>query len=383
VSKGSLRWLTVRLALSSFLAAASAQAQDVAGQRPALHWTRAPGAESCIDPAQLAHGVEQTLGPVFHAPSDANVTLEANVSRTSTGFSLTVRLLGLHAEDLGQRTLEAAGRDCRALDALWMFVLALMLDPHAALAALPAELDAQLELAVDAALLAELRSEAAARAPRETAPSPQQAAEATPLDKALRPPPHTPPVQATSQSAREPALTARGRLAVGTAWGVTPDVSATVALGLDIEKRWWMVRVRASSWLPRTTRIDDEAHTARFSGTQLHLLMCPAEIALKSLRLDACLGAFAGIMIGRALGVADSAHAVRPTYGPALDLSLAWPFARSLAIAVDASTQWNARRDRFYVSSAAASGADGFRLPAVAVAGGLSLIWSPTSGRGR
>jgi hypothetical protein len=377
--------LTVRLALSSFLAAAYAQAHDVTAQRPALHWTRAPGAESCIDPAQLARGVEQTLGPVFHAPSDANVTLEANVSRTSTGFSLTVRLLGLHAEQLGQRTLQAAGRDCRALDALWTFVLALMLDPHAALAALPAELDAQLELAVDAALLAELRSDAEARATRETPPPPHQTATAAPSDPTPSQPSDAPPVQATSRRVRAPApaLIARGRLTVGTAWGVTPDVSATVALGLDIEKSWWMVRVRASSWLPRTARIDDEAHTARFSGTQLHLLMCPAEFALKSLRLDTCLGAFTGIMMGRALRVADSTRAVRPTYGPALEVSLAWPFARRFAFALDASAQWNARRDRFYVSSAAGSATDGFRLPAVAVAGAVALVWSPASGRGR
>jgi hypothetical protein len=381
VSKGSLRWLTVRVALSSFLAFSYAQAQDVATQRPALHWTRAAGAESCIDPAQLARGVEQILGPVFHSPSDANVTLEASVSRTVTGFSLTARLLGLHAEELGQRTLAAAGGDCRAFDSLWMFVLALTLDPHAALTALPAELDAQLEVAVDAALLAELRGEAAAQATRETRPPEQKALAATPVDQAPEPLPDARPSPATRAGGHERAVTLRGRLAVGPAWGVAPGVTASAALALDIERRWWMVRIRASGWLPRTTRVDDEGHTARFSGTQLHLFACPAEIALKALRLDTCLGAFAGIMIGRALEVAEATRVLRPTYGPALELSLAWPFTPRLGIALDASVQWNARRDRFYVSSSVGTASDGFRLPALGGAVGVALVWTPTSQR--
>jgi hypothetical protein len=55
---------------------------------------------------------------------------------------------------------------------------------------------------------------------------------------------------------------------------------------------------------------------------------------------------------------------------------LAWPLSRAFALAIGAGAQWNARRDRFYVSSGSADSA-GYRLPALGAGAWLALVWTP------
>jgi hypothetical protein len=359
--------------------AAPAAAQEVRARRPALHWARAAGADGCIDPPQLARGVEQIVGPVFQSPSSAEFTLEATVSRTGAGFSMVARTLDEQGAELGRRALAAAAANCRALDALWIFVLALMLDPHAALLALPPELEAQLEGGAGAALLAELRSEAVAAGSAETADPLRAAADATAPPESAPRAEHVAraePATAERTPAR-PVTTVRTQIAAGPIYGVGPALSAALALGLELERAWWMLRTRASGWLPRSTRIDDDpAHSARFAGAQLHLFACPSQLALKALRADACLGGFVGLLHARAYGLTEAEPSLRPTYGLALEARIAWPLTPAFALGIAASGQWNARRDRFYVSSGGTD-STGFQLPGFGAAGWLALMWTP------
>jgi hypothetical protein len=108
--------------------------------RPALHWSRAADATSCIDPQQLALRVTALTGPVLVAASAADVSIEGHVERLPSGsFRARVTSTSRGGAQRGERTLEQDG-DCRALDEALAFVIALLIDPDLVLQELPAGL---------------------------------------------------------------------------------------------------------------------------------------------------------------------------------------------------------------------------------------------------
>ncbi len=105
--------------------------------RPALHWTRAADAGSCIDPQQLALRVTALTGPVLVAASAADLSIEGHVARLANGsFRARVTASTSYGAQRGERTLEQDG-DCRKLDQALAFVIALLIDPDLVLQELP------------------------------------------------------------------------------------------------------------------------------------------------------------------------------------------------------------------------------------------------------
>jgi hypothetical protein len=118
---------------------------------------RLPGAERCIGTRELAEGVERRLGrEAFTSPARAEVFLDAHIESVddgglprpsgalpppkppgSPGFRARITLSNARGEVLGTRVLESAEPSCRALDEKLVLVLAMLLDPEAALAAGP------------------------------------------------------------------------------------------------------------------------------------------------------------------------------------------------------------------------------------------------------
>lgn len=113
-------------------------AREAAAAEPsptALSFVRLPGAESCIAAAELGGRVEERLGRKVLVPaSEATLSLEGRVERLRSGaFRATVSGSRRDGAPLGTRELVTRGADCRALDDDLVLVLALLVDPDAAL----------------------------------------------------------------------------------------------------------------------------------------------------------------------------------------------------------------------------------------------------------
>ncbi|HEX6240181.1 MAG TPA: hypothetical protein VFZ61_04790, partial [Polyangiales bacterium] len=106
--------------------------------RPALHWSRAPEAESCIGPHALALRVTALTGPVLVEPTTAELSIEGHILRLPDGqFEARLNATTRDGAQRGARSLKQAG-DCRQLDDALTLVIALMIDPDLALERLPA-----------------------------------------------------------------------------------------------------------------------------------------------------------------------------------------------------------------------------------------------------
>jgi hypothetical protein len=159
---------------------------------PALHWVRAPGCESCVEPHALADRVEGLLGAPLVRAAEAQHSVEGLIERDRRGFRARLRLSGPRGARLGERVLEQQTADCGALTEALAFVIAMMIDPEVAAHGLPAPILALLgEDAPEQQLLAELERAPAqpARAvtPRSEPPPPAPPARAAPAEQALAP----------------------------------------------------------------------------------------------------------------------------------------------------------------------------------------------------
>jgi hypothetical protein len=102
--------------------------------RHVLRWTRAPGADACIDAPALMAAVDTRLGrSVFAEQKDAAIVIEAHVRPIEQGWHVAISVRGSDGTLTGQRELEEPASDCRALDDALVLVLALIVDPDAAM----------------------------------------------------------------------------------------------------------------------------------------------------------------------------------------------------------------------------------------------------------
>lgn len=132
------RRLTVRpaapLAFALTLVGGAARADDA---RPAaLSWVRLPGAEACADGPTLARAVNARLGRSALVPlADAEVVVEGRIEPQNGGFRATI---GVHdGARQGSRTIERTTARCADLDADLALVVAVTIDPNAALGTPP------------------------------------------------------------------------------------------------------------------------------------------------------------------------------------------------------------------------------------------------------
>lgn len=103
--------------------------------RPAsLAWTRSPGAEACPAGPAVAAEVERVLAGRPLVPlAQAEIVVEGSVSRAGDGFDTILTLVDREGAVLGTRRLHTAGPQCAAVRGEVGLVIALMIDPDAAL----------------------------------------------------------------------------------------------------------------------------------------------------------------------------------------------------------------------------------------------------------
>ncbi len=135
-----MRPLAVTLAVVAGLIAPlpwSARAQ-VPPARHVLRWTRAPGAQSCIDAAALRIAVEARLRRRVFVDADvAPVVIEAHIAPASAGWHVAIAVRDGAGAALGARELDDPAPECRSVDDALALIIALIVDPDAATRAAP------------------------------------------------------------------------------------------------------------------------------------------------------------------------------------------------------------------------------------------------------
>ncbi|MFO0614943.1 MAG: hypothetical protein U0414_20305 [Polyangiaceae bacterium] len=100
-----------------------------ADRRVALDWSRAEGADSCVDEAGLAKAVDAVLGRgVFGPRATAEATVHGRIQRGPKGWSAHLFLDDASGKVLGTRDVDSEEADCRAFDDSIALVVALAVD---------------------------------------------------------------------------------------------------------------------------------------------------------------------------------------------------------------------------------------------------------------
>ncbi len=130
-----MRRQVASLCVLAWAAAAPARAQEQAAPRTSsLSWVRMPGAERCVPSRGLAEAVEARLGrTVFVSAADAELAVEGRVEPEGEGFRATIVLSEAGGEVLGERSIATDDPSCAALAEPLALVVAVMIDPDAAL----------------------------------------------------------------------------------------------------------------------------------------------------------------------------------------------------------------------------------------------------------
>jgi hypothetical protein len=303
---GGCRVFAALVLCGAWLASAPAHAQT----KSALGWVRMRGAEECIGTAELASRVERLVGPVLVSASRAQVSVEARVAPVREGFEAIVVVADASGRTLGERRLHSASSDCRELDDSLVFVIAVAVDPDAALAELPGEFAGEDEPGRE--LLAELE----AHPPGPSGWSPLRAPEEPPA-----PQPQVP---------RGPEVSLAGAAAPQLAVGLLPGVSLGLgaAFGLALGDQWlWL---RTDVWLPRAEP-PVGARGVSLGLTQIGLALCPLGLRDGGWDASLCAGVTAALLTAEPLGF-DGRTRTAWSAGPGLELRLGRRIASPLFI---------------------------------------------------
>jgi hypothetical protein len=131
-----LQWSFVWLPIWIVFGPVSAAAARDLEHGVALNWVRQPGAEGCITAAELARRVEHRLErTIFVVDEIAALSVDGAVQPVAPGFSVRLALSDRDGRVLGERVVQSAETDCRALDEAVVLIIAVTLFPQRLLAA--------------------------------------------------------------------------------------------------------------------------------------------------------------------------------------------------------------------------------------------------------
>ena len=263
-----------------------------ARRRPAaLHWVREPGAESCISPIELGRRVERTLGPVLVSAANAEISVEGSIRPAQEGFSVLIAVSNAAGQLIGQRTLEESATNCRKLDEALVFVIAVALDPDAALAELPIELSPMPGQDPAAELLAELE----ARSLPASSSQHQAATRSRPLPlKAPAPPPSVSGKAAAPVSDAPHAMFAVGA-DLALAGPLLPQLTVGAGGHFEVEPvTRWPFRLTAIYWWPQHVPAGVVDGTLTLRLWQVSVVACRRFLGASAWSVGLCAGLHGG-----------------------------------------------------------------------------------------
>jgi hypothetical protein len=318
--------------------AGTARAESL--RRPALHWSRAHSAESCIDPRTLAERVETFTGPVFTAASAAEVSIEAHVERVANdAFIVRVTVTELRGPPAGERVVQFNAQDCRKLDDAIAFLIAMTIDPELGLDGVPRDL-AWLQPAETPAA-EQLRRDLESMPPRAESPAP------LPRGPASQPAPTQgpPPLELTRAWEVHAGATLGNGAAASTALGVTAGVARRLMSWLSVA-----LQLRAAADL--TALELDATHSVSAQVLGAALLGCLRHGLVSRLDAQLCLGPELGLVIARGHGFTanETTELLRPAALARLDVRY-W-LMDTWALSVSGTLSWDATPPSVYYEAA-------------------------------
>ncbi len=344
-------------------------------KRFAINWVRGSGAPECISSSQLARQVEQTLGPVFVAPTDAELFIEAMIDRDGDDFVAHVAVTDRHGRVLGQRELRGEGPDCRKLDVQLVFVIIMTIDPEVALDGLPPELMGQLDGPADPAadLLAQLRAEARV----EPADSHTKADRQVDAKNGERPSSQTHRGQARDETvlaARSWRFTASGGAALG-GW-VMPGVSIGPYVGLAaVAPHSWSIELSAIWWPTQTVNEDEQPGPVDITALRSDLGLC-LPVWDPGVMLSGCGALTVTYLFTSTRGDLIDKNATKLQFGPTLEGRIELPVWDWLAARTGVAVHVPVNPERFVLDLGLAEQTV-FEPGLVGLSGHLELVWTP------
>jgi hypothetical protein len=302
--------LALALAVAAIGLAREAHADEAAPRTSSLSWVRLPGAEGCVATQLLARAAEQRLGrSVFVSAAQADVSVEGRIEpgRTKKGFRATITLRDAKGAVLGTRELARPEPSCDAMTEPLALVIAVMIDPDAALGPKPP--------------------------PSPPVPVPVPA---LPLPPAPAPPPPPPPPPRAPKPA-DPWLF-EGSAAFVTALGLQPQPSLGVGVNAILEPPRFVPLEGFGAIFFDSTASGDNGSTMTLDVAYVGSGLCPLRWRGQALHLFACVESHVGLTRARSSGFASSpTEAFRPTVDSALSgratLRIGGPFALRAGVA--------------------------------------------------
>jgi hypothetical protein len=267
------------------------------------------------------------------------LTIEGHADRDGAGgpWHIRIALVGEAGEVLGLRELGAEAGDCRALDDEIALVIAVLVDPGAALVALP---------------------------------PPAPPALPPPAPPALPPAPAAPPPSCPPVSPPPAPWRVGAQVGAAGALGVLPTVAPGLAFrGRIAPPHWPSFEVGGAFW--RSQEVGPVG--AGFSLAWGSLAVCPLEPEKDGNRLLLCVGALAGALRAESRGLTSPLVLEQLV----LDASAGVRYERRLVGPLVASAGFDLLvptvRDAFFYLTAAGERRDVFRMTPVAGTGALML----------
>ena len=318
--------LTAALTVALVLLAANAGAAP--SRSSSLGWVRGAGAEGCIGTRALAVAVEARLGrQVFVSAARADVAVEGQIERGPAGaWRATISVAGEGGRVLGTRELLRDAASCRELDEQLVLVIAVMIDPDAALRAAPLPLVTP-------------------------APSP---APAVIVQRELVPVPYVAPPRL------DPWRTGL-HLGAVFALGLLPKPGVGLALrGRITPPRWPTFEIGGAIW--SANQAESGGVGARFTLAEGFAAACTPALAALGLELGGCLGARAGVIRVGGFGFNLAQDHERPTFAASLEGRVRRRIAGPLTLALSPGLLVPFVRDRFFYSEQAGQKLEVFRM---------------------
>ena len=291
---------------------------------------RGAGADACIGTRALAEAVEARLGrPVFVSAARADVAVEGQIERGPAGaWRATIVVAGEGGRMLGTRELLSEAASCRELDEQLALVIAVMIDPDAALHAPPTPAIAPMPPVVPLPLVQ-----------RELAPI------AIPYLAPPRPEPW------------------RAGLNVGAvlSLGLLPNLGAGLALrGRITPPRGLAIELGATIW--SANQADSGGVGARFTLAEGVAAVCPLATSAFGFELGACVGVRVGAMQIGGFGFDLVQDHERPTFGVSLEGRVRRRIVGPLVLALGPGVLLPIVRDRFFFSTSTGKKLEVFRM---------------------
>jgi hypothetical protein len=328
------RTYTVALGLLLAVAPAPVFAAD---RTTSLSWVRLPGAESCIGARSLAQAVERRLNRrLLVSAAQADVSVEGRIERTAQpdGWHAVVTISSGEGGALGTRELRSTAASCDAVNEELTLIIAVMIDPEAALSA---------------------------GAPAQPPLSPLVPPSAPPrvvVHRVLVPVPAPRPA---------PPVPWRAGVEVGpiTSLGLLPEPGA----GLVIRGRirppgFWSFQLGGILWLP--SEAAQGGLGSRFTMAQGFLNACPIAGKALGIELAACAGVQIGAVRVGGFGFDLSDQHEQPVVNAHLEGRFTRRLVGPLGVSAGLGVLIPAIRDRFFYRERDQSRREVFRMSPVA-----------------